>query len=117
MNIVVAGSRTFTDYNLLETTLDELISKYNITEPVIVSGTCSGADKLGEWYAYNRNYKVLQFKPDWKKYGKGAGFIRNKAMGDNSDILVAFWDGKSQGTKNMIEIMQKQNKPIIIKYF
>lgn len=108
--IIIAGSRTFTDYALLEKTLDEIIYDYKITNPIIISGTASGADKLGEWYAYNRGYPVIQFKPDWNTHGKAAGFIRNKEMADNADMLVAFWDGQSKGTKMMIDIMKKQNK-------
>lgn len=110
MKIVVAGSRTFSDYQLLEETLDDIIKEKHIINPIIISGTCYGADKLGEQYARKRGYQVIQFKPKWEIHGKSAGFIRNKEMADNADLLVAFWDGQSKGTAMMIDIMKKQNK-------
>lgn len=110
MRIIVAGSRTFNDYKLLEETLDDIIKEERIDNPVIISGTAYGADSLGEVYAQKRGYQVVQFKPDWETHGKAAGFIRNKEMADNADMLVAFWDGQSKGTAMMIDIMKKQNK-------
>lgn len=117
MYIIIAGSRTFTDYQLLEETLDDIIKEEHIVNPIIVSGTAYGADKLGEQYAQKRGYQVIQFKPNWAVYGKSAGFIRNKEMADNADLLVAFWDGKSKGTAMMIDTMKKQHKHgFVIKY-
>lgn len=117
MRIIVAGSRTFNDYKLLEETLDNIIKEERIDNPIIISGTANGADKLGEIYAHNKGYKVLQFRPDWDKYGKSAGYIRNTEMAEAGDILVAFWDGKSKGTEHMINIMKNKNKHgFIIKY-
>lgn len=117
MKIIVAGSRTFNDYNLLEETLDEIILNHKLIDPIIISGTAYGADKLGEQYALNRNYQLIQFKPNWAVYGKSAGFIRNKEMADNADLLIAFWDGKSKGTAMMIDTMKKQHKHgFVIKY-
>jgi len=115
--IIIAGTRTFNDYQLLEKTLDDIIRQENIINPIIISGTANGADKLGEQYALNRGYQVMQFKPKWDEHGKSAGFIRNKEMADNADLLVAFWDGKSKGTAMMIDIMKKQNKHgVIVEY-
>lgn len=117
MRIIVAGSRTFNDYKLLEETLDNIIKEERIDNPIFISGTANGADKLGEIYAHNKGYKVLQFRPDWDKYGKSAGYIRNTEMAEAGDILVAFWDGKSKGTEHMINIMKNKNKHgFIIKY-
>ncbi|MCK9470369.1 MAG: DUF2493 domain-containing protein [Bacilli bacterium] len=118
MKVIIAGTRTFNDYKLLEETLDDIIREEHILDDItIISGTANGADKLGEIYAHNKGYKVLQFRPDWDKYGKSAGYIRNTEMAEAGDILVAFWDGKSKGTEHMINIMKNKNKHgFIIKY-
>ena len=69
-----------------------------------VSGGAKGADSFGEEYAAAHDVKVTVFKPDWKKYGKAAGPIRNKDMLDyaseDNPVVIAFWDGKSKGTNS-----------------
>jgi hypothetical protein len=73
----------------------------------IVCGEARGADKLGRQFAEKHNYTVVSFPANWDKYGKAAGHIRNTEMRDYSTHLVAFWDGKSRGTKHMIDIALK----------
>ena len=55
-------------------------------------------------------YSLKYFYPNWEKYGKSAGIIRNHEMGDYADYLLAFWDGTSKGTKDMIDYMKKIGK-------
>jgi len=113
MKLIIAGSRNFNDYNLLKNEINNL--KYNITE--IVSGTAKGADTMGEKYATEYNIKLTKFPAEWNTYGKKAGMIRNKVMGDYSDVCIAFWDSYSKGTKQMIDYMKKLKKPcIVVKY-
>ncbi|WP_197026348.1 hypothetical protein [Polaribacter sp. Hel_I_88] len=50
----------------------------------------------------------MRFPAEWNKFGKAAGPVRNKEMAIYADALIAFWDGKSRGTKNMIQLA-KQN--------
>lgn len=102
MRIIIAGGRNFKDYELLKHECDKIISTYNIKNPEIISGNAKGADLLGEKYADENNLTVHHFLPNWFKYGRSAGIRRNKQMAENSDMLIAFWDGKSKGTKNMI---------------
>ncbi len=102
ITVIIAGSRTFKDFNLLCNVCDSLLTNAKTIE--IVSGTAPGADKLGEQYAKQRNYKLKQFPADWEKHGKSAGYKRNKEMAEYSDILIAFWDGESKGTKHMIDL-------------
>ena len=109
MKLAIIGSRTFTDYELLK----EHVSKIdNITE--IISGGASGADKLGARYAQENNIVLTEFFPNWKVFGKQAGFIRNRDIIANCDSAIAFWDGKSKGTKNSIELAYKMKKSIKI---
>ena len=65
------------------------------------------ADTLGKRYAEEHDIPVMSFPADWNKYKKAAGYIRNQEMAQHADALVAFWDGQSRGTKNMIEIAEK----------
>ena len=111
MKISIIGSRSFFDYTMLE----KILNKEKID--ILVSGGARGADSLGEQYAKNNNIPTLIFKPDWKKFGRAAGFIRNKDIIDNSDKVIAFWDGKSKGTLNSINLAKKQNKKVIIYEF
>lgn len=113
--IIVAGGRYFEDYNLLKKKLDialsNIVDNFNI---VIISGEARGADTLGEKYARENNYDIEVHSADWDNLGKRAGYVRNSEMAksvlDNGyGGLVAFWDGKSKGTKMMIELAQKKN--------
>ena len=89
----------------------------------IVSGTANGADKFGEQYAEEYGLKLSRFPADWDKLGKRAGYVRNETMAKfaiedgNNGILVAFWDGKSKGTKHMIELAKKYKLEVHIVYF
>lgn len=102
--IIIAGSRSFDDYDLLCRECDDYIGgskdRYKF---VILSGGAKGADSLGERYAEERGYDIEWHAAQWKSYGRSAGIMRNKEMVKRADVLIAFWDGFSHGTKNMIE--------------
>lgn len=116
--VIIAGSRNFSNYKLLKDvcneTLKEKKKEYNI---VIVSGGARGADKAGEMYANEEKFDLEIFPADWKKFGKSAGFRRNEQMANVADAVIAFWDGKSNGTKHMIETAEKNNLDLrVINY-
>ena len=82
----------------------------------IVSGAYyRGAGKLGEQYAKERGYKITRFPADRKRFGRAAGPKRNEQMANYADALIAFWDEKSRGTKNMIDLAKIKNLIILIK--
>ena len=110
MNVIIAGSRTFTDYEKLKGELNRL----NLTISKILSGGATGADSLGEQYAREHNIPIMRFDADWIKFGRSAGPIRNTNMAKFGDVLVAFWDGKSRGTYDMISKMEQKSKPVFI---
>lgn len=113
--IIIAGSRTFDNYKILCYWLDLCFAK--IKPPIeVVSGGAPGADLLGERYANEHGHELKLFSAQWKSKGKKAGIIRNTAMGDYADRLIAFWDGKSKGTKHMIEYMKSLKKSVQIIY-
>ncbi|CAM1347852.1 DUF2493 domain-containing protein [Tenacibaculum sp. HL-MS23] len=116
MKIIIAGSRNFTNYQKLKHECDKFLDKQKNIE--IISGAhYKGADKLGEKYASEKNINIIKFPADWIKYGKAAGPKRNKQMAIYADALIAFWDGKSKGTKNIIQLAkQRQLKTRIILF-
>ena len=120
MKLIIAGSRNFNDYNFLKEKIKENFFNNEffpniITE--IVSGTAKGADTLGEIFALEHNILIKRFKPNWKKYGKSAGMIRNNQMADYADVLICFWDGKSKGSKHMINVMKIKKKEVYVELF
>ena len=117
--VIIAGTRFFNDYSLLKETADRLLadkitSGYSI---VIVSGGCAGADMLGERYAKENGYSIDRYPAEWKEYGKKAGIMRNAVMADNADALIAYWNGISRGTKNMIDEARKRGLAVRIKRY
>ena len=102
---IVAGGRDFTDILTATQELDALLlDKYAIEDIEIVSGCANGADKIGELYAKNRGIAVKKFPADWDTHGKKAGYLRNTEMAEYANRCVVFWDGKSKGSKHMIDI-------------
>lgn len=108
MKYAIIGSRNFCDYELMEKTLKE----YDISE--IISGGAKGADSLAARYADQNDISLVVFKADWKRYGRAAGVIRNTDIIDSSDVVIAFWDGVSRGTKNSIDKAIKAGKSVNI---
>lgn len=115
MKVIIAGSRDFDDYNKLCEVCDFMLQ--NHTEIEVISGGARGADKLGEKYANERGYTVTQFKADWNKHGKSAGYKRNAEMAEYGDALICFWDGKSKGSKHMINLAEKHNLKMKVCYY
>lgn len=107
VRIIIAGTRSFNDYALLRKTMCSLFGQVSPSQMEVISGHCpTGADSLGEIFARRNGIRLTTFPANWEKYGKAAGPIRNKQMAEyvsTDGYLVAFWDGKSRGTKNMIE--------------
>ena len=117
--VIIAGTRTFKDYSLLCETADRLlVEKAKAGHSIIiVSGGCVGADLMGEQYAKERGYGVERYPAEWEKYGKKAGIMRNAVMADNADALIAYWDGISRGTKNMIDEARKKGLAVCVKRY
>lgn len=114
IKVIIAGTRDFNDYALLKKDVDYFLQDFNPNKIEIVSGNARGADKLGERYAKEHNLPVKLFPANWDKYGKRAGYLRNQEMANYSDMLIAFWDEKSKGTRHMIDIAKKQGLTVIV---
>jgi hypothetical protein len=112
IKVIVAGGRYFGDYGLVEKHLASLPAG-----SVIVSGGATGADSLGERFANENGFDIVRFPAEWDKYGKRAGYLRNKQMAEYGTCLLAFWDGKSRGTKMMISLAKEQGIPVkVVRY-
>lgn len=109
IKVIIAGGREFDNYEALCEVADFKLSDKlsDMSDIEIVSGTAIGADLLGERYAMERGYRIKRFPADWNKFGLSAGYKRNEEMAIYADALIAFWDGKSKGTKHMIELARK----------
>jgi hypothetical protein len=109
MRLAVVGSHDFHDYSRLKHTLDNM---ENIS--MLLSGGAKGADSLAEIYAREKNIELKRLVPDWSTYGRAAGMIRNKDIVAEAEQVVAFWDGKSKGTKHSIELAKKIGVPVLV---
>jgi hypothetical protein len=106
VKVIIAGGRDFDNYDYLSETMKNL----NIIVSEVVCGGARGADSLGEKWAQINGIPVKYFPADWDGLGNYAGHARNRQMAEYADFLVAFWDGKSKGTQNMISTMQQLGK-------
>jgi len=111
MKTIIAGGREIHDYQLVLDAIEE--ANLNIT--TVVSGGAKGVDALGEQYAMNMNLTLHIYEADWERHGRAAGPLRNRKMAENADALIAIWDGKSRGTKNMIETATKLGLVVYVK--
>lgn len=114
--LIVAGTRSFNDYELLRSILLTLFMKRRCWtidwNEEIVSGGAPGADTLAVRYATEADIPFKIFPADWEKYGRSAGPRRNRQMAEYADAVIVFWDGESRGTQNMIQQMRELGKPV-----
>jgi len=122
MKIAIVGSREFKDKKLIES----IVRLKFIKGDTFISGGARGVDSIAEsiidefnkiFRVYSKNPQLIDkkiFKPDWDKYGKRAGAIRNKLIVNEADRIIAFWDGESKGTKITIDLAIKAGKPLDI---
>lgn len=113
----IVGVRTYTNYEEFKTLLEKELDDLNLNPEVIISGGAKGADSLAERWAKENNVPITIHKPNYEKYpGHLAPLERNTLIVNDSDLIIAFWDGRSKGTKNTIKKAEKAGKDFIIKY-
>lgn len=128
LRVIIAGSRDFDDFpKLMNSCIDilfKITEQHNDLNKIrIVSGAARGSDRLGEQYAKVAGYEVSRFPADWDGLGRRAGYVRNSEMAKyavangNYGVLIAFWDGKSKGTKHMIDLAEKNGLEVHIVRF
>lgn len=108
MRVIIAGTRGIMNGRLVREAI--AASGFVITE--VVSGNAYGVDRIGEAWARSRGIPVKRFpvtREEWREVGRAAGPIRNRRMasyvGDGGG-LIAVWDGRSPGTRDMIRVAQ-----------
>lgn len=84
-------------------------------DTVVVSGGARGVDRTAADAARHRGLEVVEHLPDWKRDGKGAGFIRNAKIVADADRVVAFHNGVSRGTSHSIETAIRTGKPVDVR--
>lgn len=104
MRVAVIGSR-----GLQVRSLGEYLPK-ETTE--IISGGAKGIDACAREYALRHGLKLTEYLPEYSRYGRGAPLKRNITIIENADLVLAFWDGSSKGTKYVIENCKKRNIPV-----
>lgn len=115
MKLGIVGSRGFVGQNAYNTLENIILSSFNVDNiHLIVSGGAKGTDTLAENFAKEQNIDTVIHLAKWEKYGIKAGFIRNELIWEDSDIVVAFWDGTSKGTKHSFTLSEKYNKPFLV---
>lgn len=114
MKVLICGSRSINDYGIVKRAIDD--SEFHITE--VVSGNANGVDKLGERWAKENGIPIKQLLPDWNKYGKKAGMLRNQQMIDYikpNGAVIAIHDGISRGTANTIKLAKLNRLKLFLK--
>ena len=107
MKVAVVGSRGLSVSNL-----GDYLPK-ETTE--IISGGARGVDTSARDYANANGIKLTEFLPDYEKYpGKIAPLKRNILIIEAADLVLAFWDGKSRGTKFVIDKCHEMGKSLIV---
>ena len=118
MRLIVAGSRTFNNYELLRNEIvKNFPTQYEDGSLEIVSGMARGADSQAVDFAFVHMLTLHEYPAEWDKYGKSAGYRRNEDMAKNADALIAFWDGVSKGTKHMIDLAHKYKLRVVVVKF
>lgn len=115
MRLIIAGTRTFTDYELLR--LEVIRFLEGQVPDLVITGGARGADALGHQFAKAMEFKCIVMQADWDAYGKAAGYKRNIRMAQAATHCICFWDGKSRGTKNMIQLAKKHRLQLkVVQY-
>lgn len=110
MNVIIAGSRTVTNYDIAKA-----VKNSHFTVTAVICGDAKGVDTLGNKWAEENNIPVVHFPADWKTYGKVAGHVRNREMAVYSQALILIWDGISSGSKNMLKLANEYGLQIHIE--
>ena len=105
MRVAIVGSRDYPDLIKVREYVDSLPD-----DTVIITGGARGVDSEAESAARSRGLSVVIHEAEWNRHGKKAGPIRNTEVVNDCDKLVAFWDGQTPGTKDVISKASKAGK-------
>lgn len=112
---LIVGSKGYTDYAAFKAKCDALLA--GKTDIEIVSGGASGTDAMAERYAHDHGYSLQIFPAERSRYGKRAGYVRNREMHSYISTftdrgVIAFWDGSSRGTAQSFALSKEFDNPL-----
>lgn len=110
MKLIIAGSRTFTDYQCLCQVLTP--ERHRITQ--VLTGGERGAELLGYRWAWKHTVMHQRFRANWERFGKAAGVRRNHQLAQTGDILIVFGHPTAPGTAHLIQCMRSLGKPVVV---
>jgi len=114
LRVLVCGGRFYDDYKKVVGTLNNIWRE--CSQMVLIHGCAKGADTLADEWSKNAwlfDVAVERYPANWNKFGKSAGYIRNKQMLDDGkpELVVAFPGGV--GTRMMIDLAKKANVEVL----
>jgi predicted Rossmann fold nucleotide-binding protein DprA/Smf involved in DNA uptake len=116
MKLAIVGGRDFDNYEKMRGAFDFFFGTISASIE-IVSGGAIGADSLAKKLAQDNKMGYVEYLPDWDKYGRSAGFKRNRQIAEYADMILVFWNGKSHGTKNTIDHAAELKKNTVVVYY
>lgn len=109
VRVVVTGSRGWTNAGAIHRRLSLLPEGSTI----IHGRAGSGADWIADVYARQLDFDVVRMPADWDLYGRRAGIVRNiEMLNTDPELVLAFWDGESRGTRHCVEEARKRGIPV-----
>lgn len=117
MRLIIAGSRTVTDYQAVQDAVTAALETFDdsdLWDMQVVSGGATGVDLLGECLAVEHGWSVVRYPADWKTHGRAAGPIRNRQMAEYADAAVIVMEGESRGSMSMKAEMERLGKPVFV---
>ena len=110
MRVIIAGSRRINDY----AKVCGAVRRSGFPISRVVSGMAAGVDTLAVRFAREHGLPCDQFPAEWRKWGRRAGYRRNVQMAQHADALIAVWDGRSPGTRHIIETAKARGLPVFV---
>lgn len=112
--VAVVGSRDYD--NTQHPTIEEVVAELASSAPnvTVISGGARGVDQRAAAAARQHGLTVREYPADWDRYGKRAGYLRNEEMVKAADMVIAFWDGQSRGTRHTIDLARKHKRTLLL---
>lgn len=112
VKVAIVGSRNYKHIERIGVRIGQLVKEYGAQNITIISGGAKGPDSIAVSYAIRKGIRITVYPANWNRYAKRAGPIRNTTIVNNADRIIAFWDGRSRGTRDTIDKAHLKQVPI-----